>query len=373
VTFVACRKPYTPSVISTTDSYLVVEGVINSGSDSTIISLSRTVPLSVNSDPIAELNAQVTIEPENGGGSYPLYEFSAGKYATAGLNLDVTKKYRLHIMVAGSEYASDYMPVKKTPPIDSISYKISSKGLQINANTHDPANGTRYYRWAYEESWRFHSRYNSGLIVKNGAIVARSAGEMVYYCYAGDRSSNIILASSSKLTQDVISEAPVTIIPPTSEKLGIKYSILLKQYALTKEEYAFWENMKKNSEQLGSIFDPQPSQNNGNIHNLTHPDQPAIGFISITNVQTKRIFLDSSLFPADWGPLNDPSCGVDSALYNDPKTGRDEVQNKIIRGGLIPMATISPDGYHIIGYTASSVYCIDCTLRGKVEAPPFWQ
>jgi hypothetical protein len=38
-----CKKPFNPIVLSTSNSYLVVEGMINSGSDSTFIKLSHTV------------------------------------------------------------------------------------------------------------------------------------------------------------------------------------------------------------------------------------------------------------------------------------------------------------------------------------------
>ncbi len=41
-----CKKPYDPPAIKSNGSYLVVEGVINSGADSTTIKLSRTVGLS---------------------------------------------------------------------------------------------------------------------------------------------------------------------------------------------------------------------------------------------------------------------------------------------------------------------------------------
>src|SRR3954468_16975440 len=41
-----CRKPYSPAAITGNDPhYLVVEGAINPGSDSTIIKLSRTVKI----------------------------------------------------------------------------------------------------------------------------------------------------------------------------------------------------------------------------------------------------------------------------------------------------------------------------------------
>ncbi|MEO6979770.1 MAG: hypothetical protein ABI113_15385 [Mucilaginibacter sp.] len=41
--FTACTKPYNPPAIVSPGTYLVVEGVINSGSDSTVIKLSKTV------------------------------------------------------------------------------------------------------------------------------------------------------------------------------------------------------------------------------------------------------------------------------------------------------------------------------------------
>jgi hypothetical protein len=240
-----CRKPYAPGPLSTPGTYLVVEGVIDPGTDSTIIKLSNTVRLSAPTSQAMETNARLTVENE-AGTSYSLTEFKAGQYLAVGLNLDKAKKYRLHIKTSGgNEYASDYVPVKKTPPVDSVTYKITPKGLQINSNTHDATNSTRYYRMAYEETWKYHARYNSELIIKNGEIVSRREDEQIYYCYRGDKSSNIILASSEKLTQDVIFERPIILIPPSSEKLTLKYSILLKQYALTKEAYEFWENIRK--------------------------------------------------------------------------------------------------------------------------------
>lgn len=368
----ACRKPYAPKPIIALNSYLVVEGVINSGSDSTIITLSKTVNIADNASLAFETNARVAVESE-GGINYPLQEFKAGHYLAVALNLDKTKKYRLYIKTAGiNEYASDYVAVKPTPPIDSVTYKITGKGLQINVNAHDAANVTRYYRWAYEEAWKFHAHYNSGLVVKNGEIVPRREDEMIYYCYRGDKSSNIVLASSEKLTQDVIFDHPIILIPPSSEKLVIKYSILLKQYALTKEAYEFWENIRKNTEQLGSIFDAQPSQLKGNIHGITNPTETVIGYVSVSTVQTKRIFIDNNLFPNTWYVPDDGKC--EKSAYRLDNDGENDVDLFIIKGGLIPIASIiSPFTGKIVAYEASTVECTDCRLKGTVNVPDFWQ
>jgi hypothetical protein len=374
VLFYTCKKPYNPGVINSPNSYFVVEGVINNGSDSTIVKLSKTVNISSSIITSGVDNCTVQVEGE-GGATYQLIPQGNGYYVLPQLSLDVSKKYRLHIKTGDSkEYASDYVEVKKTPAIDSVGFQVKDNMLQLYANTHDAANATRYYRWAYDETWRFHAKYQSNFIVDHqyGYINPRSASEANYYCFAGDKSSTIVLGSSAKLSQDVIFQQPITTIASTSEKIEMRYSILLKQYALTKEAYQFWENLKKNTEQLGSIFDAQPSQLIGNIHNLKDANEPVIGFISVTNVQTKRVFIDNLDVPNTWRTTYPYDCGPpDSALYVNPKTGSNDVQSMIINGGAIPVQAITSQ-IKIIGFTYSSVECTDCTIRGRVATPSFW-
>ena len=57
----SCRKPYNPPAINQPNGYLVVEGVINPGADSTSIMLSRTVNISSNLtvNPVTGANVSV--------------------------------------------------------------------------------------------------------------------------------------------------------------------------------------------------------------------------------------------------------------------------------------------------------------------------
>src|ERR1700739_4681324 len=89
-----CKKAYVPPVISSNNSYLVVEGLINTGADSTFIKLTRTVKLSDANTPKPELGAIVMVEGDNNS-AYPLQEAGNGVYSTASLNLPSSAKYRL--------------------------------------------------------------------------------------------------------------------------------------------------------------------------------------------------------------------------------------------------------------------------------------
>jgi hypothetical protein len=383
ITIVSCKKPYNPPVTSSPNSYLVVEGVINSGADSTFIKLSRTVNISkkVTLNPLA--NAIVTVESDQNN-SFPLKEITTGTYATAGLNLDNTHKYRLRIKTANGEYLSDFVAVLNSPPIDSVTYSVQSDGINIYANTHDPKNSTRYYRWDYEETYIFHSNYPSTWKSNGDTVLIRDmVNDQIYSCWRSDTSSTIVLGSSAKLSQDVISNNPITFISATSEKLTKKYSILLRQYGLTSDAYTFWQNLKKNTEQLGSIFDPEPTNINGNIHSVTNPAEPVIGYISVGSTATKRIFISSDKLPTNFipDPIY-PNCQLDSFLfvYLPPgsKTPINQENlyfnaNKGAQYPLIPVSAITTPMGTVLGHTGADAECVDCTLRGTNKQPSFWQ
>lgn len=153
----ACRQAYTPPAVKAVNSYLVADGFLNAGSDSTVITLSRTRALTAPSVPILETNAQIFVEGD-GGFAAQLANLGSGRYGSAGLGLNNLQKYRVRIETAnGSEYLSDFTPVKPCPPIDSISWQKSDSGITVFANTHDPSNNSRYYRWEFAETWEYHS------------------------------------------------------------------------------------------------------------------------------------------------------------------------------------------------------------------------
>src|SRR5437868_11979399 len=70
-------------------------------------------------------------------------------------------------------------------------------------------------------------------------------------CWQSDTSNTVVLGSSAKLTQNVIFNQPIISIASSSEKVRAKYSIQVKQYALSEDAYNFYVNLKKNTEQLG--------------------------------------------------------------------------------------------------------------------------
>ncbi|WP_205503329.1 DUF4249 domain-containing protein [Rufibacter psychrotolerans] len=365
----ACEEPYTPEVLDQENSFLVVSGYINSNGPTTI-TLSRTQSLSEEGGPVYEGNATVTVEEENGP-SFSLRETSLGRYTIASLPINPAKRYRLSIRTAGKNYLSEYVEVKQTPAIDQVGWDVKNDGIQITVSSHDAQNDTRYYRWEYDETWEYNSFYYSEFEWINNRVIPRPQERNIFFCWRTVVSANINLANTVRLSQDVVSKHPLLNIPASSVKLQRRYSILVRQYAQTRESYQYWEALRKNTENIGTLFDPLPTQLTGNIRCLTAPQEPVIGFVSVTSVEQKRLFVDRTELPKDWQPYRLQGCELDSLLLRDER-GINQVEQGF-SSGLIPVTTLDENG-SVIGYLGTSPACGDCrTQGGTTTKPDFWQ
>lgn len=359
-----CKQVYNPPATNTNNNYLVVSGFINSGNDPTTITLTRTSNLTATTPPVTEDNAQLLVEGDKGYSSQ-LFPLGSGQYSSNGLNLDNTQNYRLKIITSnGSTYTSDFTPVKPSPPIDSISWQMGDTAVYVYANTHDPQNNTRYYRWDYVETWEYHSHYQSYLHYNPGdSSIFTNATVVPHVCWHTSNSNNILIASSAKLSSDVIFRQPLNLIPINAEKISVKYSINVTQYAITADEFNYWDALQKSTEQTGTLFDQQPSQITGNIHCITNPNEPVIGYIGVGSVTSARIFIDNSQV-APWF-YND---GCLQMLVNNDAA---DIAFAIAQGYL-PEAD-KYVGIALVGYYFSDAPCVDCTLTGGSDVKPsFW-
>ncbi|HWD89303.1 MAG TPA: DUF4249 domain-containing protein [Mucilaginibacter sp.] len=372
-----CKKPFFPALDQTGNKrYLVVEGVIT-GSDPTNIKLSRTKLIDTSKSILPETGAVVTIE-NDANATIPLTEIKPGIYTAAPFNLDPAHKYRLDIKTSDAkEYVSDYVVVKNSPPVDSIGFVSTPSAMQVSVSAHDATNATRYYRWDYSETWRFHSWY----ISEYGPNGARLPQDQVYYCFANDTSASVLIASTTKLQNDVLYQAPITTVDPASEKIELKYSILIKQYALTPDAYGFWENLQKNTQKIGNIFDVLPSQSQTNYHCVTDPGELVVGYLSVGNVSYKRAYITKEQLPASYKTVYPVICEIDTVFtIHPPETHWEQVMTDefnanpsaytVIQGLYIPPS--SPFGGPT-AYTYSTPICGDCSIRGTNVTPQFWK
>jgi len=355
VCLLGCKEKYLPEIKEANINYLVIEGFINTGVDSTVFNVSRTFKL--NNKPIdaPEKGAIVQVESETGA-TYVLPALvKAGRYGRPSLGLDPTKPYRLRIRTTDKrEYLSDFVESKTSPPFD-LKYIVGDTTLNLYVSTHDAAGKSVYYRYSYDETWEYQTDLISYFKIVNGRRVPREMPQDdISTCWRSRPSNEIILNTTANLSEDRLADRLVLSIPNTDKKINIEYSILLKQTVLTRQGFEFYESLRKNTESVGTIFDPQPSQLFGNIKSTTNPSETVIGFISAGTTVEKRFIIQLKEFPTGWFAEEDKSICEES-----------------LRIPLIPGQPFIPVG---LTTTTGYLYCADCLYSGGTRVKPsYWK
>lgn len=361
----ACKEDFEPPVIQQGASLLVVDGFINNSSDTTMIRLSRTNKLGDGVRNSQEKGASLFLEDSAGNTLYTFQELNdSGRYFIPGISLDINSKYRLRIVTSNSkQYLSDEIPVISTPAIDSISYGRMGNSFAVYANTHDPQNKTKYYRWEYTETWQYRASFFSSLMVTSSGIIDRPPDKYVYECWKTQQNIQLLLGSSAKLAEDLIYHYPLRTMDLNSIELSIKYFIFLRQYALPKEGYEYLENLKKITEETGSLFDAQPSQLNGNIHGTAAKEEPVLGYLVASTPTTKQMYItNADVQPWDYNP----GC----VMFEVPA---EAIAGAFTENSLIPLS-LDGSAFSLKGIYATTYSCGDCTALGGVTTKPgFWQ
>jgi hypothetical protein len=371
---IGCIEPYTPEVSSSSQEILVIDSFFNTNGESEIkLTLSQSIYET--DEPKAVTSATVQVEGSNGT-RYSFVESSPGTYITSQKNLSLNVNYRLLVTTFDNKtYASPFVLASPSPEIDSLTWEVTKdNGVQIYANSRDIENKTKRYLWKYTETWLYTSAFQSSYYWSNGSIIAREQDDDIYRCYQTEYSTKILYSTTESLAQDIVSKFLVTSIPEKSERISNKYSILVTQFGLTQEGLDYWTQLKKNTENLGTLFDPQPSIITGNIQNVKDPNEVVLGFFSAGVSSEKRIFI----------PVEE----LTRLSFLNYETIYKDCSSTLLETFLIPtwrgssFETVIGPVYstpiggppQLLGYAKAPKECVDCRRKnGTNVKPSFWQ
>ncbi len=381
-TLVACQEPIDLG-ISDLNSFLVVDGLITDQPGPYTVSLSVSSPLNVREFQSVE-GATVEIE-EEGGQVELLKEFNTGVYSTSegGIQGRAGQQYRLRIRLPeGQEYESEWVSLKPAPPIEEVYFRLEQReridtrlerGAQIYLSTRDPSQSTRFYRWEWEATFLHVAPFSSGLEFQGNDIAEFVGSNQV--CYNSTFSDRIYLASSVENTTDQISDFPLVYVSGFGQELLYRYSILVKQYALSEKEYLFWSALEEANENSGTFYDRQPQSTTGNVFRIGAPEERVLGYFSASGVSQKRLFIDRTELPRDmnvglnyiFGCFNQAD-----TLTKERETDQD-VFNAVL-GGRKFYDFLRNDDTGILGWIMVTCECSDCTEQGGTTVQPeFWE
>ena len=269
------------------------------------------------------------------------------------------KGYILNIEYNGKQYSSSLSTLQAVPPIDSLGHEVfdreinasgeMEKATRVILSTLDPAGRCHYFRWAFEETWEMNLPFN--LLPREKRI-----------CWVTELSHNILIANTEALSEDRITNFTLTTFNNSTERGMYKYSMLVKQYSLSREEYEFWDKVRTMSQNTGGLYDVTPVSVTGNIQCITDPSEIVLGFFSVSGVSYKRIFIKK---PLPFRDLYTDRCVEGYIPPNSSPPGLGTIY-------FVLSATSLPDSESPAWTITSNIGCTDCAYTGSNIKPDYW-
>jgi hypothetical protein len=372
-----CLEPYTPPLNPEALNALVVDGFIDSHGFASVI-LSRTISVGNNGNTPNVSGAIVSIE-SSVGEKFHLSEKDSSTYTASDLHVDLNSTYTLYIKTPdGREYRSGNVSIRPTPPIDSIFFVPSAArdAIEIRVNSTDSdLRSTGYFLWDAIETYEYHAPTYSGYKFVNKDAVERTPDEQIYSCWRTVL-TNAVMASTQSLSSNTINSQRVATIGKGTEKLSVRYSILVKQRVISEEEYEFRIQLQKSTEQQGSIFATIPGAVVSNVHSINSNDEYVLGYFSGQDVKERRFFIDHGDLPTDFldfaaaeGCHAEATCRID-----EPILGPTDCVLPSALGDETIITNVLKD---VVGNIVALFYvplnCGDCRVKGGETTPPdFW-
>ena len=366
-----CIEPFTPNIDESEES-LVIEGQITDQAGDHYIHISRTAPYN---DPhkIPEPDCDVEVV-DNYGNIFEFYESDPGVYKQWLPKdfLNIGTQYKLKVITADEKnYESDFDELlSPSPPIDSIYYKIETRetnynnplyGIQFYLDLDAPDDFSKNYRWELEETWEYEAGYRIQYYWDGTLVLPVNDPFFLFRCWSTERIPKIYTSTTHYSTSNTINKFPLHYVSNISDRLKIKYSLLVKQYSLSNTAYDYWFQVQKQSQESGGLYETQPARIRGNISNVNDPEELVLGFFNASSVTQKRIFVSE---PFDFR--------IFGANYNLEYIFRESI---LRRYTLYPVYLISLNPMGVgLPYGVGYGTCFDCRKGGgKTEKPDFWE
>lgn len=369
LTAVSCVYPFTPDPEDGSGA-LVIEGDILLG-DYTVVKLSHTAPVNapkLSDDPP---HGKVWVEDDSGVDYQGVADATTtGKYLVDTRNADPGRRYRLHVVRLDDnrEYVSEWGEAPVVPEIDSLSYIKDFDRSRLNVALSMHSRGGSFFKWKYVENWEFHAIYHAELKynppqqniywgnVGDGEIVGMPYPG-TYYCYGHEESSEIMIFSTEKQTDDRFVDLEFRPINRDDVKISYIYHIDVYLEPLSADAYKYWETVKSNSEYNGNLFAPNPSELVGNIRCVQDPDELVMGYISVAQMAHKDLVIRHS----------DARFYKDSAPYEEPVVVSRGQWRQYYNEGYLPYSYYEVPG-DLSQTNWAKARCVDCKRMGKGKA-----
>jgi hypothetical protein len=294
---------------------LVVEAWLYDREGESYVKLSNTAAIGSNpnvprpvSNAVVELfdqqNTVITFEEQSPGNykpSNPLYKAEVGLAYVLRIVTDDNTVFESDAEVMQASYDGSTLRVTYAPrefinASGNVSFEILVDFLVDIAK---PPGSNVYYNYSWEGTYTaispFQNRWEE--CPTDGLPDDYEPDFEFDFCYITEKSSQSInILSTEGFEGDVFRGHKLVSLNPNKRFL-FRYSMLAKQYSLSRRAYNYLKAISDQSDNVGSLFDPPPSIIPGNIRSISNNDKKVFGYFFVSSVNEFRDFFGNTFIP----------------------------------------------------------------------------
>lgn len=368
MTFHSCISPY-ESDIESEPELISIDCSLIKGEEEQTVQVSKTASLLYSRIiPVGGCNVSLLDEFDN---QYSYTEKMKGTYSAniPDEELILGRHYKIRVITGeGDVYESDYEMLNNGVEVDSVYFAVEDR---VDVETGEPYSGiqfyldvkaqdeeSRYFRWRLEETFEYTSfgPISYYYMDESHTPVLPEDPWALFRCWKRGEVEGLFQSSNMNLTQNEKKRIPLQYVSDQTERLRIKYSLLVNQYTLNKNAYDYFEQNRIATEESDGLYTRQPRQPITNFHNVNFESERVLGYFWVSTKTSKRIFVskieDMDVKPElcsfwDFDPVADGEGPFPIYIYEDIDMGRKYV---------------------------STIYCFDCSKRGgSTIRPDYWE
>jgi len=304
----ACEEIYTPEIESR-EGVLVADARIVVGQPDNFIRLYESRDFNDDDNTYPNVKGAKVSITDNKGFEIKLNESSDGLFPVDFI-LNPNLEYKIIIVYQGNTYESWYEPVPQIPDLDSVYGEAGTSFIKQSANNNvdeiAEISGVYLYGDILHEKELPYYRFTS-----------RKVLQYTYSVLVGEVEENVFAWSSSYpkeifniASPHMFSSSTEIIKHPLSFLIQKPYTgpdthfdgwiLILYQFGLSESAYNYYDDLNKQLDAQGRLFDPLYVQARSNLRCTNNEDQLILGNFEISSVKEFRYFVQYIPYQKDY-------------------------------------------------------------------------